>query len=175
MNTQKGVKGGSPRPRREKPMLDRALQYAKLYNGGKGMKASDIGAKFNENDVTVYKLIRLGEAPKSVIALIRKDEVPATVVANALKSSMTNKEVIETVNSLVKERAEARKKLHDAGFRGASSMTVSRAFKIALQNLKKRHMIRSEGQKAVVRVFNEIFSGERKPSVRDIEQAILLN
>lgn len=155
-------------------MLDRALEYAKLYNGGRGMKASEIAEKFGENEVTIYKLVRLGESPKSVITLIRKGEIPATVVANAIKASMNPKEVTETVNAMVEERREARQKLAEAGFKGGTSMTLRRAFTIAIDNLKKRHLIKGENRKAIVRALNAIVS-ETKPTVQSIEEAVLMN
>jgi len=177
MNTVKsGAKqtANSPRPRREKPMLDRALEYAKLYNGGRGKKASEIAEQYDENEVTIYKLVRLGEAPKAIISLIRKGEIPATVVANTLKASMSHSEMIEAVNALVKERHDARQKLAEAGFKGGTSMTLRRAFTIAIDNLKKRHLIKGENRKAIVRALNAIVS-ETKPTVQSIEEAVLMN
>lgn len=179
MNTQKaGAKKSnvpSPRPRREKPMLDRALEYAKLHNGGKGMKAADMSAEFDENEVTIYKLIRLGEAPKGVISLIRKGDIPATVVANLIKASMTPDEVTSVVNEEVKRRNDARHELHKAGFRGASSMTLRRAIRVAVGNLRERRVIRGEGQKAVVRALTTLFSSDSKLAPADIEKVILMN
>ena len=157
-------------------MLDRALEYAKLHNGGRGMKAADMSEEFNENEVTIYKLIRLGEAPKGVISLIRKGDIPATVVANLIKASMTPKEVTEVVAEEVKRRSDARHDLHKAGFRGASSMTLRRAIRVAVSNLSNRpSLIRGEGQKAVVRALTTLFSGDNKLSPADVERVVLMN
>lgn len=178
MNTQKvgAKKTTSPRPRREKPMLDRAIEYAKLHDGGRGMKAPDMSEKFSESEVTIYKLIRLGEAPKGVISLIRKGDIPATVVANLLKASMTQKEMNEAVNAEVKRRNDARLELHKAGFKGASSMTLRRAIRVAMSNLTNRpSLIKGEGQKAVVRALTALFNGDSKLSPADIERVVLMN
>ena len=155
-------------------MLDRALKYARLHDGGNGMTVADLQKKFKESDVTIYKLIRLGEAPKAVIALIRHKEIPATVVANAIKATMSPKEVTATVTAMVAERQDARKKLHEAGFRGGKSLTLRRALSLAIDNLKKRHLIKGDGRKAIVRALNAIIHDE-KTSVPSIEDAILMN
>lgn len=156
-------------------MLDRAIKYAKLYKNGSGMKVSEIAEKIDENEVTVYKLIRMGNAPQVVIAMIRKGLIPATTVSNLLKSSMTDKEMIDVVNEEVQKRKDALEQLHKEGFQGGTSMTAKRAIKLALSNLKKRHLIKGEGQKAIARCLAEIFRDDRKPSVADIESAILMN
>ena len=140
------------------------------------MKAADMSEEFNENEVTIYKLIRLGEAPKGVISLIRKGDIPATVVANLIKASMTPKEVTEVVAEEVKRRSDARHDLHKAGFRGASSMTLRRAIRVAVSNLSNRpSLIRGEGQKAVVRALTTLFSGDNKLSPADVERVVLMN
>lgn len=155
-------------------MLDRALKYAKLYDNGKGKTVLQIAGQFNENEVTVYKLIRMGDAPRSIISLIRSERIPATVVANILKSAMTDKQMVDAVNAEVQKREHALKQLEKEGFRGGTSMTVKRAIKLALSNLKKKHLIKNERQKAIADAFSDIFGG-RKPSVSDIENAILMN
>lgn len=153
-------------------MLHRALNYAKLYNDGKGKSVAEIASKVGENEVTVYKLIRMGNAPRSVISLIEKDRIPATVVLNMLKSSMSDKEMIDAVNSEVSKRDEAIKQLHKEGFQGGTSMTVKRAIALAVSNLRKKRMIKNDKQKAVVDVLSAIL-GNDKPAVADIEKAIL--
>ena len=155
-------------------MLDRALKYAKLYDNGKGKTVPQIAEKFNENEVTVYKLIRMGNAPNSIISLIKSERIPATVVANILKSSMTDKQMVDAVNTEVHKREHALKQLEKEGFSGGTSMTVRRAIKLALSNLKKKHLIKNDRQKAIADAFNDIFSGA-KPSIADIENAILMN
>jgi hypothetical protein len=159
------------RPRREKPMLDRALEYAKLYEDGK--KADWIAKKYDEHLVSVYKLIRLGNAPKTVHNLIRKGELPATEVANAITSSMTKSDVIAMAQTMVQARHDARKKLEEMGFKGASSMTLRRTVMMAMENLKKRHLIKGSEQKAIVKAFRSVFAVTHKPSVQDIEHAVL--
>lgn len=173
MNKHQGESSSSaPRPRRKVAMLDRALNYAKLYNHGKGKSVTEIAAKVGENEVTVYKLIRMGNAPRSIVSLIEKDRIPATVVLNLLKASMSDKEMIDAVNDEVSKREEAIKQLHKEGFQGGTSMTVKRAIALAVANLKQRRMIKSDKQKAVVDVLNAIL-GNDKPAVADIEKAIL--
>lgn len=173
MNKQQGESSaGISRPRRKVAMLDRAMNYAKLYNDGKGKSVAEIASKVGENEVTVYKLIRMGNAPRSVISLIEKDRIPATVVLNMLKSSMSDKEMIDAVNNEVSKRDEAIKQLHKEGFQGGTSMTVKRAIALAVSNLRKKRMIKNDKQKAVVDVLSAIL-GNDKPAVADIEKAIL--
>ena len=161
------------RPRREKNAMERALLYAKLHKGGKGLSANQLSKKYNEHTVMVYKLIRLGEAPKSVHDLIKQKEIPATVVHNMITASMSAKEVEAVVKAEVARRRKIRQEMHEAGFKGASSLTIRRTLNLAIANLKKRHMIKTEGQKAVVRVFTRLFGGEDKPSVQDAERAMM--
>ena len=161
------------RPRRDKTTMERALLYAKLHKDGKGLSANQLSEKYNEHTVMVYKLIRLGEAPKSVHDLIKQKEIPATVVHNMITASMTPNEVEAAVKAEVERRRKIRQEMHDAGFKGASSLTIRRTLNLAIANLKKRHMVKSAGQKAVVRVFSELFGGEGKPSVQDVEKALM--
>ena len=154
-------------------MLDRAIEYAKLHKGGKGMSPSDIEEKYGENYITVCKLIRLGEAPKSVIKMIRSKKVSATTVLNTLKASMTPEETIEMVNNLVKEREEAHTKLEELGYKGGTSVTLKRALQMAIDNLKKRHLVKTAGRKSIIGVLNSIVNNEEKPTVESIEKAIL--
>lgn len=172
-NTPKDMKNTAEgkRPRREKPMLDRALEYAKLYEGGK--KADWIANKYDEHLVSVYKLIRLGNAPKTVHNLIRKGELPATEVANAITSSMTKGDIIAMAQTMVQARHDARKKLEEMGFKGASSMTFRRTVMVAIENLKQRHLIRDDKQKAIFKAFKSVFGQSHKPSIEDIEHAVL--
>jgi hypothetical protein len=151
-------------------MLDRALEYAKLHR--KGMSPSDIEKKFEENYITVCKLIRLGEAPTAVIKLIRDKKVSATLVQNSIKASMTPDEVLKMVNQMVKDRQEARKKLEDLGYKGGTSITLKRAFQIALENIGKRHLVKGPGRKSIVNALSAIVR-ESKPTVESIERAIL--
>ncbi len=153
-------------------MLNRALEYAKLHKKGKGMGVSEISEKYNESEVTVYKLIRLGEAPKGVISLIKNKKIAATVVANAIKASMTPVEVSLMVENMVKEREEAHQKLEEMGYKGGTSLTLRRALTIAMDNLNKRRLVRGETRKAIVRAFNSIIS-DTKPTVESIENAVL--
>ena len=125
--------------------------------------------------MTVNKLVRLGNAPKSVISLIRKGVVPATVIANKIKASMSDKEVIALVQEEIKRREEDINKLREAGFKGASSMTLRRAFTIAVDNLRKRKVLKSEGRKAVVRTLADLLKRDGKLLPSDIEEAILMN
>lgn len=174
MNTHTaGEKAGAPRPRREKSMLDRALEYSKLSKGG--MTDKEIGRRFKENPVTVNKLVRLGDAPKSVISLIRKGVVPATVISNNIKASMTDADIVALVQEEIDRREDARKKLREAGFKGASSMTLRRAFTIAVDNLRKRKVLKNEGRKAVVRTLSDLLNRDGKLMPSDIEEAILMN
>lgn len=173
MKTQTvGVRSKSEtgRPRRQKPMLDRAMEYAKLHK--KGMSATEMEKKFNENYITVCKLIRLGEAPQAVIKLIKDKKVSATLVQNSIKASMTPDEVLKMVNAMVKERQESRKKLEDLGYKGGTSITLKRALGIALDNVKKRRLIKSSGRKSIINVLNSIVS-QSKPTAASIERAIL--
>ena len=173
MSTHKGESGaGSPRPRRDVSMLERATKYAKLYNNGQGKSAAEIAEKFSENEVTVYKLIRMGNAPQAIHSLIQKKRIPATIVLNMLKSSMTDKQMIDAVNAEVERRDNAIKQLEKEGFHGGTSLTLKRAVALAMANLKKRRLIKNDKQKAIVDVLNDIFGGD-KPSVADIEKAIL--
>lgn len=170
-----GVKSATPsRPRRDELMLDRALKYARLHDGGNGMSIKDMEKKFNESDVTLYKLVRLGEAPKAVHTLIRKKEIPATIVSNAIKAPMKPREITAMVEAMVAERRDARKKLHEAGFQGGKSLTLRRALGLAIENIKKRHLVKGEGRKAIVRALNEIVNSG-KPTVESIEGVILMN
>ena len=153
-------------------MLERATKYAKLYNHGRGKSAADIAERFCENEVTVYKLIRMGNAPDAVHALIRKKRVPATVVLNLLKSSMTDKQMIEAVSAETQRREAALAQLEKEGFHGGTSMTLRRAITLAVANLKKRRLIKSDKQKAIAEALSDIFGGD-KPTVADIEKAIL--
>ncbi len=162
------------RPRRKESMLDRAFKYARLHEGG--MSAVEISKKHGgENEVTIFKLIRMANAPKSIHALIRKKKVPATTVQNLLKSSMTDAQMIAVVQAEVDRRNNTHDQLEQIGFRGASSMTARRAINVALDNLRKRRLIKSEGQKAIARCLNEIFGKNGKPSVDEIQSAILAN
>lgn len=153
-------------------MLDRAMNYAALYDNGKGKSAAEIAQKFKENEVTVYKLIRMGNAPKKVLSLIKADRIPATLVLNLLKSSMSESEMIDAVNDEIAKREQAIKQLQKEGFEGGTSMTMKRAIRLAVSNLKKRHLVKSDKQKAVVEVLNAIL-GNDKPMVAEIEKAIL--
>lgn len=154
-------------------MLDRALEYAKLHKGGKGMSVGTMEKKFKESDVTIYKLIRLGEAPKSVISLIRGKQVSATLVSNAIKASMTPDDVIKLVDGMVKERQDARKKLEDMGYKGGTSITLRRALQMAIDNISKRHLVKGPSRKSIVGVLNSIIKQD-KPTVQSIEKAILV-
>lgn len=153
-------------------MLDRALKYAKLYNNGNGKSALEIAERTGENEVTIYKLIRMGNAPHLIHSLIKSERVPATVVLNTLKSSMTDKQMIDAVKAEIAKRERALKQLEKEGFRGGTSMTVKRAIKLALSNLKKKRLIKTDKQQAIADAFNDIFGG-KKPTVSDIENAIL--
>lgn len=175
MNTSKNgerTAKTSLRPRRAKNQLDRGLEYAALHKNGKGLKASQMVSRYGENEVTIYKLIRLGEAPKSVHSLIRKGEVPATVVANNIKASMTNSEIIDMVHGLIEEREKSRAELDKLGFKGASSMTLRRTITMAIANLKKSRVLKGES-KTVARVLDDIFGSDKKHTVEDIQNAIL--
>lgn len=136
------------------------------------MSVKEMEKKFNESDVTIYKLIRLGEAPKSVIKLIKDKKVSATIVSNTIKATMTPDEVVDMVNDMVEERQEARKKLEDMGYKGGTSITLRRALKMAIHNISKRHLVRGPSRKSIVGVLNSIIKQD-KPTVESIEQAIL--
>ena len=151
-------------------MLERALKYAKLHKES-DMNVADIASKHQENPVTVYKLIRLGSAPKRVISKVKSGKLPATDAANALKSGMTKMEQLAAINELVAERAEKVEKIHGAGFDG-SSMTVRRSVSIALENLKKTKLVKSDTQKAAEHALSLLFSGG-KPTVSEVENIIL--
>lgn len=173
MKTQKGENSiSASRPRRKEAMLDRSLKYAKLFNNGEGKSVAEIAQKFHENEVTVYKLIRMGNAPKKILSLINDGKIPATIVLNLLKSSMSDKEMVEAVSNEIAKREQAIKQLKDAGFQGGTSITMKRAIRLAISNLKKRRLVSNDKQKAVVEVLNAIL-GNEKPMVADIEKAIL--
>ncbi len=136
------------------------------------MSATEMEKQFGENYITVCKLIRLGEAPPAVIKLIKDKKVSATLVQNSIKASMTPDEVLAMVNAMVKDRQESRKKLEDLGYKGGTSITLKRALGIALDNVKKRRLIKSSGRKSIINVLNSIVS-QSKPTAESIERAIL--
>jgi hypothetical protein len=101
--------------------------------------------------------------------------VPATVISNNIKASMTNQDIVALVQEEIDRREDARKKLREAGFKGASSMTLRRAFTIAVDNLRKRKVLKNEGRKAVVRTLSDLLNRDGKLMPSDIEEAILMN
>ena len=57
---------------------------------------------------------------------------------------------------------------------GGRNFAWNEWYKGAIENLKKRHLIKGDGRKAIVRALNSIINDE-KTSVPSIEEAILMN
>lgn len=151
-------------------MLVRSLQYTQLHERKRNpLSVAQIAEMFDENQMTTYKLIRLGKAPKEVHWMIYKGEVTATEVVNEIRKNMSDKQIITIASRLAQKRAQKERKLESAGFQG-SSMTLRRKIGIALKNIQRRHLLGDGDREKMVKMLKDLIEN---PTVESIESSII--
>ncbi len=151
-------------------MLVRSLQYTQLHERKrKPLSVAQIAEMFDESQMTTYKLIRLGKAPKEVHRMIYKGEVTATEIVNEIRKSMSDKQIIAIASRLAQKRAQKERKLESAGFQG-SSMTLRRKIGIALRNIQKKHLLGDGERDKMMKMLKDLIEN---PTVESIESSIV--
>jgi ParB-like chromosome segregation protein Spo0J len=146
------------KPRHETPVLERAIRYAQLDAEQKSV--DEMHNEYGENPVTIYKYIRLGNAPKAVHAYIRKKKISANAAADVLLAGDSPEEMTAKVKALVEAREKDLDSLKAAGISG-KSMTFPRKVTLALEEMKKKRLLTNRTQKEVAKTIEALFSSTK--------------